>query len=124
MKNGSFIKLFSMIYGIAVTLLFGLITIPKIIEQIIKKGSVFIVETLNTFTDWSNPMPLLLTYLMGYLIVLWKPLPGSVIIILSSVFYVLIAGVDGPPIFAIPAFLVGVLYLISWFVLKKKIHNS
>ena len=70
-------------------------------------------------------MAFFITYLIGYAIVWWKPLWGSIIIILLSIFYVIIAGIDGPPIFAIPALLVGVFYLIYWIVARKnKIDNA
>jgi hypothetical protein len=123
MKSNLFIKKLSLIYGLVITFLLGLIIIPKVIEQIITKGNVFFVETLKSFTDWSDPMPFFILYLLGYVVVLWKPLWGSVIIILVSIFYVVIAGVDGPPIFAIPAFLVGLFYLLSWIQSVKNTKN-
>ena len=54
----------------------------------------------------------------------WKPLWGSIIIIAASIFYVTVAGVDGPPIFAVPGFLVSALYLINWFVVRRNQINA
>ena len=88
------------------------------IDKIIEEGSSYLVEIPKDFLDWEDPTAFLFTYLIGYAVIWWKPLWGSIIIILASIFYVMIAGFDGPPIFAAPGFLVGLLYLIDWFVAR------
>jgi hypothetical protein len=40
-------------------------------------------------------------------------------VILSSLLFVIIAGFDGPPIFAAPGIIVGIFYLLYWNALKK-----
>lgn len=70
--------------------------------------------TSASFVTWDNPGPYFLTYITGYAIVWWKPLWGSIIIMAASICYVLIAGLKGPPVFAVPGFLVGALYMAYW----------
>ena len=79
----------------------------------------FFNELLGTFHSWQNPLLYFIIYIIGYCVIWWKPLWGSIIIITGSIFYVTMAGIDGPPIFAAPGFLVGVLYLINWFVVRR-----
>lgn len=108
-----------MSYGILVTLLMLLAIVPKLVEEFIEKGFGFLSEILKSFGNWESPTAFFFIYITGYAIIWWKPLWGSLIIILVSIFYVLISGIDGPPIFAIPTFLVGLFYLIYFLVLRN-----
>ena len=103
-----------MIFGIVITILFLVVLGPKIIGEIFEKGFSVLADMVKEFADWTDPVPFLVVYLFGYAIAWWKPLWGSIIIIASSIFYVGFMGFDGPPIFAAPAFLVGLFYLLSW----------
>jgi len=120
MKTQKFFKYLSMVVGILVTLFLLLLFGFLMIEELIKEGPEYLIEILKACTNWyDNPTGFFFAYLIGYAVVWWKPLWGSVIIIFSSIFYVIIAGIDGPPIFAVPTFLVGLFYLIFSLILRK-----
>ena len=120
MKTQLFFRYWSLIFGLFITLLLFLIIGTKIIGKIFSEGFAGLIEPHGSLADWwSDPTPFFLIYVLGYAVVWWKPLWGSIIIMIASVFYVVISGFDGPPIFAAPAFLVGLFYLIYW-ILKRK----
>lgn len=108
-----------MIYGIIVTSLMLLALGSKIIIKISKEGFEYLKEIPKVFVSWEDPTALFFTYIIGYVLVWWKPLWGSIIIIFGSILYIIISGIDGPPIFAIPTFLVGLFYLLYWNVARK-----
>ncbi|MBN3036315.1 MAG: hypothetical protein JW861_12085 [Bacteroidales bacterium] len=116
MRGKKIIRFLAVIYGWMITFLFLLVFVPKIIEEIKEDGFNFLTESIRSFADWSNPMPFFITYMTGYAVLWWKPLWGSIIIIADSVLYVVIVGIDGPPFFAVPAFLVGLFYLWFWIL--------
>lgn len=74
----------------------------------------------QTFATWDDPVPYFLVYMFGYLMVWWKPLTGSIILMAASIYYVVIQGFDGPPILALPGFIVGALYFSYWYVDVRK----
>ncbi len=96
---------------------------PKLIMTIIEDSSEFWTETLDSFSTCYDPTAYFFTYLIGYIIIWRKPLWGSVIIIVISIFYVIMGGLDGPPIFAVPGFLVGTFYLTYWFAKRRNELN-
>lgn len=118
------LKYISWGYGVLVTLLVLLLFVLKIISEFIEKGFGFLSEILQSFSNWEDPMAFFFVYIIGYAIIWWKPLWGSLIIISVSIFYVLIAGFDGPPYFAVPAFLVGLFYLIYLIASRKTKENE
>ena len=118
-KPMSKLHLISMIWGIIITSLMLLAIGSKLIIQIFKDFSEFLAETLDSFATWYDPTAYFITYLVGYAVIWWKPLWGSLIIIVASIFYVMMGGFDGPPIFAIPGFLVGALYLTNSLVERR-----
>ena len=119
MKKRSKLHLLSKIWGIIFTS-FMLLTIGSLmIIGIIEDSRKFFNELTGAFSSWENPIVYFFIYIIGYVVIWWKPLWGSIIIITGSIFYVTMAGIDGPPIFAAPGFLVGVLYLINWFVVRR-----
>lgn len=119
MKTTKMLRNLSFIWGIIVTLFLLLAFGPKFIGEFFNDAAGFITEIKESFIYWENPSAFFLCYLTGYIIIWWKPLWGSIIVILSSLLFVIIAGFDGPPIFAAPAFFVGILYLLYWNALKK-----
>ena len=120
MKIKVFLKYWSMIFGLFITSLLLLVFVPKIIGKIIEEGPSRLFEIPESFTDlWSDPTAFLLIYLIGYSISWWKPLWGSIIVIIVSVFYVPASGCLGSLIFAIPTFLVGLFYLLYWILARK-----
>jgi len=118
-KPKSKLHLLSKVLGIIFTSLLLLVVGSKIVPSIIEDGPPPFSEILESFTTWDDPSAFFYTYLAGYTVIWWKPLWGSIIIILGCIFYVIIAGFDGPPIFAAPAFLVGLFYLLNWIVTRR-----
>lgn len=118
-KPKSKLHLLAVIWGLIFTTLFFLMLGIKIIVEMFEDGAQFFSELPESFATWDDPMPYFFIYLIAYAITWWKPLTGSIIIILVSIFYVIIAGFDGPPIFAAPGLLVGILYLANWIVERK-----
>jgi hypothetical protein len=123
-KPKSKLNLLSIIWGLIFTSFMLLAVGSKLIIQIIEDYSEFLTETLNSFATWYDPTAYFVTYLVGYALIWWKPLWGSIIIIISSLFYIMIGGMNGPPIFAAPGFLVGALYLTDWFIRRRNQTNS
>lgn len=113
------LHLITVIWGIIFTSFILLAVGSKILAGIFEDSSQYLNTLQESFTDPVAPTLYFFTYLAGYLIIWWRPLWGSIIIILMSIYYVTVAGFDGPPIFAAPGFLVGALYLADWFVKKR-----
>jgi hypothetical protein len=113
------IHLFAMIWGILITLLMLLAVAPKAVGSLLEDPSIFLADLVSSFTEWIDPLAYFIIYLAGYIIIWGNKLWGSMIIILGSLFYVLMGGFDGPPIFAIPGFLVGILYLFDWYYSRR-----
>jgi len=111
--------LLTLIWGIIYTSLLLLAVSSKIVIGFVEEGRLYFNELRESFSDPVNPILFFVTYLIGYIIIWWKPLWGSVIIIIASIYYVVVAGFDGPPILAAPGFLVGILYLVNWFMVRK-----
>jgi hypothetical protein len=116
-------KIFSpKIYGIIITSLMLLIFGSALILALFKNWPGELKEILQALVKWyDDPTGFFFTYLTGYIVLWWKPLLGSVIIILGSILVFLI-NIDNPGflIFAVPTFLVGFFYLESWYLIRKK----
>ena len=114
------LRLLSIVWGSIVTSFLSLLFGVLIVEKLIEEGPKYLIEISKALVDWRNsPTGFFFAYFIGYAVIWWKPLWGSIIIMLGSICYVIIAGVDGPPIFAIPTFSVGLLYLVQWIVARK-----
>ncbi len=103
------------IVGIVVTLFFVLSFVPKLVIEFIDKGLSYFGEIGHSFIYWyDDPTAFVLTYFLGYLLLWWKPLIGSVLIILACVISV-VFNLDnmGFFIFSLPALAVAVLYLVD-----------
>ena len=96
----------------------------KIIIGIFEDGTGSIKLHPETFVTWDDPGPYFFTYIIGYAVVFWKPLWGSIIIMAVNIYYVMIAGVNGPPLFAAPGFLAGALFLANWFMVRRNQTNA
>jgi hypothetical protein len=122
MKTKSGFSLLIMIYGIIITVLMLLIFGGTLIGDIIEKGPGEYKKIASALVHWyDDPTGFFFTYIIGYAVIWWKSLPGSIIIIAGSLCAAII-NIDnllGFLIFAIPTFLVGFLYLISWFDNRK-----
>lgn len=122
MKTVKRFKMIAQITGIIVSLFFLLAFGPKFFGSFIKDGTAYINEILQSFVDWSDPNAFFITYFIGYTLVWRKTMPGSIIMMGVGITYVCIAGFEGPPIFAIPAFVVGLLYFI-YSLLKRSLKG-
>lgn len=118
-KPKSKLHLLSIVWGIMVSAFLFLVIGGKIIAGFFGDGHGTMKVSLESFVTWDDPGPYFLIYITGYAFIWWKPLWGSIIIMAASVYYVIIAGVDGPPIFAAPGFIVGALYMAYWFFEKR-----
>lgn len=111
------------IYGIIITTLMILIFGGSIVNDLIDKGAGEFGTLLKGSLHWyDDPTGFFFTYLVGYALVWWKPLWGGLIIIAGSL-AVSIVNIDSTAfiIFSLPAMLVGVLYIILFFIsLRKK----
>jgi hypothetical protein len=122
MKSKKPLSFVHVIFGIIVTSIMLLIFGTALIMSIIKNDIGELAKIFKALFNWyDNPTGFFLTYIIGYSIVWWKPLWGSLIIMLSSL---LVAVINinnlGFIIFAIPTFLVGFFYSESWYILRKK----
>ena len=124
MKTRSKLHLLSKVWGVIVTL-FMLLSVGAImLISIIEDSRKFLDELPESFANPQDPTLYFLLYIIGYVVIWRKPFWGSIIIIAASIYYVAVAGLDGPPIFAAPGFLVGALYLINWFIDRKNKINA
>lgn len=101
-----------------VTLFFVLSFVPKLVLEFMEKGLPYFGDIARSFVNWNDdPTAFVLSYLAGYILLWWKELPGSVLIILACILSV-VFNLDnmGFLIFALPALAVAVLYLTD---LKK-----
>jgi hypothetical protein len=125
MKSKRGFSLFTMIYGIVVTLLMVLIFGGQLIGDITEKGTGELKEIVRALVHWyDNPTGFFFTYLLGYAIVWWKRLAGALIIMAGSLLWTII-NIDNPGnlIFTLPTFAVGFFYLISWLYKRKEIKK-
>jgi hypothetical protein len=110
------------IYGIVVTSLMLLIFGGTIIQQLIEKGIGELGKYPKACLHWyDDPTGFFFTYLIGYALVWWKPLPGGMIIVAGGILEIII-NIDntGFLIFAAPTLLVGVFYILIFFSDKRK----
>ena len=119
-KPKSKLHLLSIVWGILFSVFIFLTLGIKVIGGFFDDGPGTTKLSWESFVTWDDPGPYFITYAIGYLIVLWKPLWGSIIIMAASIYIVILQGFDGPPIFAVPGFLVGALYFTYWFVERRK----
>ena len=113
-KPLSNLHLGSIICGIIFTVFMFLFIDFPIIGGFFGDGDGTLKVRPESFVTWDDPGPYFLIYIIGYAAIWWKPFWGSIIIMAASIYYVIIAGVNGPPIFAAPGFLVGALYMAYW----------
>jgi hypothetical protein len=121
MKKKRILHSVAMIYGIIVTLLMLLAIGSKIIEQVVQKGFITVMKEIGEqFILWDDPSAFFVTYIIGYAVIWWKPLWGSIIIITGSLVYFVMEPNPWALIFILPAFLVGLLYLLTWYIKRRK----
>ena len=91
MKTNRTLFYLATIYGAIVTMLmltvFGLMIVGSIFEKGTGEIKAIALACLNWYDD---PTGFFFTYVIGYALVLWKPLPGALIIIAGSVLSIII----------------------------------
>ena len=121
MKDEKNISLWAKIVGIVVTLLMLLLFGTKLIGSIVEKGFSELLEIPKAFVTWhDNPIGFFFTYLIGYTIIWWKPLWGSVIILIGGLLFLAFNLQNTAVlIFILPTYLVAMLYLLYWDEKRK-----
>jgi hypothetical protein len=121
MKIKKIFNYVSKVYGIIITSFLLLAFGSKIIGLIIEEGFKYLIEIPKVFVNWyDDPTGFFFTYIIGYAIIWWKPLWGSVIIMFgSTLFFIVNSDNGGALIFAISTFLVALFYLLYWNVARK-----
>jgi hypothetical protein len=126
MNSNSSLSKATKIVGIIITSLMLLIFGTKLIGSIIENGIEEFKEIVYALTHWyDDPTGFFFAYLIGYAIVWWKPLWGSIIIIMGSLLAIF-TNIDnmGFLIFALPTFVVGILYIASWYEIRKRNNDD
>jgi hypothetical protein len=121
MKTKSGFSRVPMIVGIIITTLMVLVFGTVLIGDITGKPTGQLNKIANALIHWyDDPTGFFISYLIGYAIVWWKPLWGSIILIAASIL-VTVINIDNPGflIFALPALLVGSLYLVLWIETRR-----
>lgn len=125
MKAKGSIFYLATIYGIIVSSLMLLLFGSKLAGSLIKDFTGEMKEIAIALFNWyDDPTGFFLTYLIGYSVIFRKPLLGSIIILFVSVLMSIINSDNmGFLIFTVPAFLVGIFYIMSWFELKERVKK-
>jgi hypothetical protein len=112
----------SIALGIIVTLFMLIAFGPKFVGLIADQGISYLFEVPKAFANWyDDPTAFFITYFIGYAIIWWKPLWGSVIILLGDIlFFAFNSQNMGIFIFIIPTMLVAVFYILYWIEKNKE----
>ena len=124
-KRSSFSK-WTMIVGIIFTMI--LIIQPVLdIPRELKENNINFFNYLLTdlfYNSYLNPNAGVLMYLVGYTIVWWKKLWGSIIILTVSIMGFAFSEYDDIRFMYVFVFLVGFLYIINWNEERKRKNNA
>ena len=115
------------IIGIVITALIILAVAIDLIREH-KEGSEHFVNYLTNmfirFYSYKNPPALYMIYLVGYAIVWWKSLWGSIIIITVSIIGYIFSEYGDVRFSYILIFVVGLLYFLYWHDKRKRKNNA
>jgi hypothetical protein len=105
--------------GVVVTFLLIVIFGPRMWRGFLHKGLPYFGDMVQSFGDWmGNPTAFVLTYFLAYILLWWKPLAGSALIIVAGILFIVFNTEHlGFILLVVPALAVAVLYLAD---LKKK----
>ena len=104
------------IVGIVVTLFFLLSFVSKLVIEFVEQGWPYLREVAGSFVNWhDNPSAFIIIYFLGYILLWWRPLPGSVLIILACILSIAF-NLDnmGFLILVLPALAVALLYIADY----------
>ncbi len=112
----------SIALGIIVTLFMLIAFGPKFVGLIADHGISYLFEVPKAFANWyDDPTAFFITYFIGYALIWWKPIWGSVIILLGDIlFFAFNSQNMGTFIFIIPTMLVAVFYILFWIEKNKE----
>lgn len=99
--------------GVVVTFLLIVIFGPRMWREFLDKGLPYFGDLVRSFGHWAgNPTAFILTYFLGYILLWWKPLAGSVLILGAGILFI-VYNTDqiGFILLVVPALAVAVLYL-------------
>lgn len=120
-ENNKSLRLSATIVGIIVTVIYVLVFGSKLFAELIDDSSTVLKEAVDAFIHPDeDPTAFIVTYLLGYILVWWRPLIGGIIIVLGGIAYYALADNPGATVFILPALLVGVLYIITWYSGHKR----
>ena len=123
-KSSSFSK-WTMIVGIIFTMILiiqPLFDLPRELKA--SNGNFFnYLFTDSFYNSYLNPNVGVLIYLVGYVIVWWKKLWGSIIILAVSIMEFTSSEYGDIRFMYVFAFLVGFLYIINWNEERKRKNN-
>ena len=123
-KSSSFSK-WTMIVGIIFTMILiiqPLFDLPRELKA--SNGNFFnYLFTDSFYNSYLNPNVGVLIYLVGYVIVWWKKLWGSIIILAVSIMGFTFSEFGDIRFLYVFAFLVGFLYIINWNEERKRKNN-
>ena len=112
----------SIAFGIILTLFMLIVFGIKFGGLIADEGISHLFEVPKAFANWyDDPTAFFITYFIGYAIIWWKPIWGSVIILLGDIlFFAFNSQNMGIFIFIIPTMLVAVFYILYWIEKNKE----
>lgn len=71
---------------------------------------------------YMDPNALILIYLVGYVILWWKKLWGTIIITIVSTLGIILSQAGDIRLHFMLTFMVGFLYFVDWYLERKRIH--
>ena len=123
-QSSSFSK-WTMIVGIILTMILliqPVLDIPRELKA--SNGSFFNYLTNPFYNAYLNPNHGVLIYLVGYAIVWWKKLWGSIIILAVSILGFVFSEYDDVRFMYVFVFLVGFLYIMNWYEERKRKNDA
>ena len=127
MKSINSFLFWTRIVGIIITALFAYAVAIDLIREH-RAGSEHLFSYLTNmfirFDSYKNPPALYLIYLVGYAIVWWKSLWGSIIIITVSIIGYIFSEYGDVRFSYLLIFVVGLLYFLYWYDKRKRKNNA
>ena len=127
MKSKSSYSKWTKIIGIIITAMLILFVTVDLIREL-KEGSEnffnYLTNIFIRFFPYIDPIALVLIYLVGYAIVWWKQLWGSIIIIIVSILGFIFSEYGDVRFLYLFIFLVGFLYFVNWNDERKRKNDA
>jgi len=123
MENKGCFPLITKTVGIIITAWILFLVTYELIKELNKGIESFFNNLPTLFTPsypYFDPNALILIYLVGYAIVWWKKLWGSVIMITVSILGIIFSQAGDIQFHFMLTFLVGFLYFVNWYAERKR----